>query len=946
MASNPFEPLYTGANLFDIYTDGFAGQISPPGLPGGGCNFVDLTQGANGAKCGCRRFWSRQAVVSAGGQDQTGWCMCNHHACFHDTGDPQPQEPGINTVGQENERPRNGRAPLSPVMDLPAQIPPLMLPQDQHPFQQDAQLSFLINQALDVEHPGPSPTPRPPGSIPDTLPWGEPAQSFSGQTPMPPIPSQFLMPSQTASTTSSAQARYLRPFAGKGLQTLSGVNAPAKSPLSEPQKQSMMGPPPPLDVHSRDASPMGPSAAQEGDTQQSSAQFEASRPVPSGVSRQTFRNLSETVDGHAQRLDRLETISFSAGAHDDCNEKHDHVDLRVTELEGKIEEVEKLINDNGSVIGRRDRDDDASESNVSVATSMASRAVHSQELQSQLQILQAQVNQLQSSLPSFAHPWEVEVVFLPFPLQAIWQGMPQFKNPQTNNDDWTQLPMTYSATTMRSQSPFFGDWAAPEHDGDWLLPKACGDSGIIDKRLRSRGLVRTVSVKGPDARSVQMAMNSVFGDVLRDMGLASRPSSQDPRVARFLGLQSAWVPLRKIHKDSRLRFLSPAEMLSPAMWDIQFLTSVMMRSSEPRLFITHPAAYLQDRQAYDAGWTWHKLRTMSRVYPDVTESMEVPEADAMEEYWAHNESLDESPVAPLPAAVRQRQRMSSSPSQQYFPAKQSWSSASQVPRGSSPAIKARRASRPPHIRTNSVPIPAAQDTRSPASARRRVASGGHSRRSTPSVRTTSQSAVIKRRRARSPSHARFTPRWTASPSPVPMALHERQHVRGTTPFAYATPHSNAPLQEMRPVRAGSALPMDMEYLSDDHHDVDDGDFDIQIYESESDDVGFDDMDSAGSADPQQQQHEVDEVTHAQPRRPESLPLHARLPEDEPWPGIEDQERNGSDGENVDPDVELALDGVSDVSSQPSEYPSTQRAWPEGGVEGGFLIHEDGDAMER
>jgi hypothetical protein len=131
--------------------------------------------------------------------------------------------------------------------------------------------------------------------------------------------------------------------------------------------------------------------------------------------------------------------------------------------------------------------------------------------------------------------------------------------------------------------------------------------------------------------------------------------------------------------------------------------------------------------------------------------------------------------------------------------------------------------------------------------------------------------------------------------------------------------------------------MDMEYY-DDPQDDEDGDFDIQIYESESEDAGFDDGDSSGSA-------EEEIVTHAQPRRPESLVRsHAMLPEDEPWPGIEDRELNGSDGENVDPTA--GDDMPSDVSSQPSEYPSTQRAWPDGGVEGGFLIHEDEDEMER
>jgi hypothetical protein len=109
-------------------------------------------------------------------------------------------------------------------------------------------------------------------------------------------------------------------------------------------------------------------------------------------------------------------------------------------------------------------------------------------------------------------------------------------------------------------------------------------------------------------------------------------------------------------------------------------------------------------------------------------------------------------------------------------------------------------------------------------------------------------------------------------------------------------------------------------MADMDHELDEL-FEIEIYESESDE-SFDD----GGSD------EV--VTHGQAgamRDSQEWPL----PEDEPWPGIEDQEHM-SDGENVDPNKEA--DRQSDVSSQPSEYPSTQRPWPED--QGGFQIHED------
>jgi hypothetical protein len=110
-------------------------------------------------------------------------------------------------------------------------------------------------------------------------------------------------------------------------------------------------------------------------------------------------------------------------------------------------------------------------------------------------------------------------------------------------------------------------------------------------------------------------------------------------------------------------------------------------------------------------------------------------------------------------------------------------------------------------------------------------------------------------------------------------------------------------------------------------------YDIEIYESASDGA-FD----GGDGDDSMESDEL--VTHAQPNPDHDSQLHRQLPEDEPWPGIEDQDRM-SDGENVDP----RQDGHrSDASSQPSEYPSTQRQWP--GDDAAFEIHEDHAEHEK
>ena len=931
MAANPFDPSYVGAPFFDIYNDASAAlpKGNAPSLPGGACNYVDLSPGANGAKCGCRRFWIRSAVGSPT-VDGGDWCMCNHHACFHDEGlrdGPVAESRGL---GQENERPWTGREPLSPVVDLTKMPPPI--PGTDLPIFPVDPLSFIHNNPEDhaQDYRMPLPTEcHPPGSLPDTLAW-DTVRSQAHSNTLAPLLSQGLMPSQATSTTSSVRAKYLRPFAGKGLHTLGVAGGPKARSPSQPPRGKLEPAASRSERGARDGSfvfvAQGPNHAAtpqaEGDTQ-----TEPRAGVPDTVTREAFKNLSDTVGGHEQRLDRLETVSFSAGGHDECQEKHDHMDLRVTDLESRMEEVEKLNTEHGTMISRMtDKNDDAATTSVaSFSTAGTSRPTHSQEIYSQLQSLQAQVDSLQSALPSHAHPWEVEVVFLPFPLKKLWQEFHQFKTePGASGDDWTELPMTYSTRTMRSQSPFYNAWASDDHDAEWLLPRACGDKSVIDKRLRSRGLIRKVSVKGSDARSVQLAMNMAFGDSWREMELPTCPPSADSRLSQFVGLRSAWVPLRKIHKDSRLRFLSPAELLNPTLWDVQFLNSVMMRSSEPRLFVTHPEAYLQDLEAYEMGWTWQKVREMTRVYPGLTESQEVPEADAREEYWSRNEHMDEVPAAQTAISRRKEwQRTStSSPSQQHFTRSHSWRSASPgvAGHGQSSILMDRRGSLPPHIRTVSGPL-GAPGHPSPALSRRRVVSNGQSRRSSPSVRGTSQFAIMKRRRTRSPSYSRHTPRWTASPTPMPMGIPDRQHVRGTTPFAYATPHSNVPLQEVRPVRAGSAAPIPPEYMAGMDYEPDEL-FEIEIFESDSEDGSYDDSDNG----------EI--VTHDQADAGRGS-QQRQLPEDEPWPGIEDQERM-SDGENIDPQE---VDRRSVASSQPSEYPSTQRAWPEDGG-AGFHIHED------
>ncbi|PFH56400.1 hypothetical protein XA68_16561 [Ophiocordyceps unilateralis] len=707
MDNEPLADSRPAAKLFDIYTDAPTVPRLPLVLPGGGCNFADL-HSPLGLKCGCRRFYSRHPP------EQAGWCMCNHHACYHDQG-PEPDEHLLPSAaaGQENERPKTGREPLSPVgcaVDFADGCGP-------------GTLSFLHDRSVKLDRRSVTEA-----SLPDTLPWGG-GWASPGPTPiLPPIPSQCLLSSQ-ASTTPSAQAMFLRPFGGKGLRTLHSGNQTPRSLSRHPGAS-------PAD----DRPPNSPLSRQE--------------PRTAGpVSLDALMDLTSAVNDHGQRLDRLETASF----HADCHDRLDNADVRVYELESRVEEVEKMAG--GAVTTHAVGPDDG-------AWSATSHPPH--EVESQLQSLQEQVSLLQSYMPSPHCPLELDVVFLPFAVKRLWQELHQFKiqSATHGSDDWTQ--QTLSNPTRRSKSPFAGDWTCPDGETRWLLPKACSSTSVAARRLRSRGLIQTIHVSSPDYRSVQAAVDRAFGDVFREMGIAPRTSPPG-----LLGLHQSWVPLRKVHRDDRLRFLSPAEMVTPGLWDAQFLGSIMMRAARLVLFVTHPDAYVQDRRAFSTAWTWQRVREMSRVYPDESESQEVTEADALEECWVWSELLDEAPTSVTSSTARNAKpllpRRHSVQPRQPLPFARD-----QNPRRDSTAPLLTRTGSAPHVvATGRQPSPL-------LASRRRVVSNGQSQRPSPSAGAGASQARVrkKRRRARSTSNQRhFAPRWTASPSPMQ---------------AYATPHSIAP----------------------------------------------------------------------------------------------------------------------------------------------------------
>ncbi|KAI2629988.1 hypothetical protein GGS21DRAFT_525038 [Xylaria nigripes] len=1010
---------FSNGSFINIYNDLPSTNLSL-NLPGGPCNYVDLTPGAGGHKCGCRRFWSRtsfggsqRGVVSGfshGYEDQIEWCMCSHHACFHHDA-PDGQTPISNSSmiassfinGQENQRPRTDREPLTPLMTdksfkFPYSTDPHMdfhaaanhtnsiIPTNPfHPttFSHEDEGYVALNERDEPARDEP---------LPDTLAWANIIQPGPEEArPSPTIRSQCLMPSQPSSTTSSARMAYLKPFFGKGLETLSGARPPVLESVREerqvtvPEVQNPAEPDLGQSVEDLRTVANTPSTIYTDNTE---GHGQSSSPK---VDRLAFNLLSNTVQGHEQRIENLESVSFTAAAHDVCHDKHDQTDLRVTELETRVGEIHDVRNEEYDQFDLR-------------VTELETRVGEFEKILSDGPSNDPVYGQFVST-----KPWQVQVVFLPFPLRQVWLSPREFGDQRLSNDNpveadpWTKVPNSYEP-----QSANHFDWAGPEVDSDWLLARVCVPDHLLWRRLASRGLVKSVTVRGPDARSVQQAMSEAFGTLFRTFSRMQanvhHGSTLHHCVSKFLGLQSPWVPLRKIRKDSRLRFLTPAEMVTPVSWDVQFLSSsvVMKTHDVQRLFITHPEAYLQDLDAYENRWTWQRLRELSRVHPASQnsqetvsqDSQETLEEDASEACWDWDRVLDDPPISSghasivqeaqasaqerwramanlslpsnvlpdardTPASTARRRSTSQqlspaairrSTSQQLSPAAIRRSTSQQLSpaamrrstsRPLSPAVPTeRRSSKPPRIRTGSVL--SLQFLASPASTSKRLASLSRTlerHASSQPARLGQIAKRVKRSSTRSQSlrlrYRPVTPRFTTgSPSPMP----EDMLRRATTP-AYATPYSNVPSSDARPGRPNMT------------HIDDNLDFDFSTAESDSDmdvhenKVNSDDKDlDSGADDSDHFMTDIDQDCHES--------QDGLLPEDEPWPGIEDIESRDADM-NVyeatrggDADVGAAAfntdehDTLSQSSSVPSEYPSKEPPWVTGGGEREFRAFED------
>jgi hypothetical protein len=542
------------------------------------------------------------------------------------------------------------RQVINTTESIPQMSNPLLPPLDMSQFQAMLGAEELIQSATELATP-----------------------SVGRQTPNPSIPHAFLSgaPGNFAGSPAMrvAQPRMLPP----GLPSQAGsIQASAlvkigSHPILTPSSQSNMSP------------PVFPANGKEP---KDLREVNLNLSVIKGYLSQNRASMKKLDD----RLGMLETGSIISQIPRD-NELYDKLDMlegRLLELEAKVDEHHKVVSrfsfdrsiedsmsrpkalmDNASFIS--DQSSRSGKSGTSSALQLAGGERES--IRTRIDSLDDRVTDLEKSVPpSLNRPLEIEVVLLPWgrELRGLWISrndhvkLSSARLGSQDSEDWMASRSVRSSSRMsmslrnNAESGWsheaIHEWA--ENADEWLVPKACGVKNVVYHRLKSRGFVRTVELNKAGAKEIREVITKAFRGLLAKLeGHKSLASSEDESESdeegdeMYLGLEASFIPLRKVHSSSRLRFLSKPEMVTPALWTAEFLSSsVIMNAAggQKRLFITHREAYLQSSGQDAPSWTWQMIKQQSRsgVGQD-----EVPEADAQESCWAEHPILDAQPLS-------------------------------------------------------------------------------------------------------------------------------------------------------------------------------------------------------------------------------------------------------------------------------------------------------------
>lgn len=809
-------------------------------LPNGNCNFRDLSLGSRAPVCGCTRFWLKveQAFGGEGGSERA-WCFCGHHACFHSAGTlPRlslegvvegsrlgiGQEVGNGSVNGDDMAQRRPETPQKRPSGLGLGI------QQPESRQQSQSINTRVWQALNdfarnqedgasdatsklpstnapslVEEPRLSPNRMIQDRLQQYRNMAPPINIPPGPTPRPP---EEYSATEVATPSIAGTPDFRALASSSGQRVSPGHLNPGRIEARQTEPDPIYQPEPVA----------RPATAPAPEVQPTNAAFR-------GMSSQELQDILRV---YGQRIEVLESLSFSQVPVEELQERFELFDGRILDLEHWRTEQEQIRHSPepqpGSSKRRRllptegsfgsDASFDSSAAAHTEAAVLATLAANA-ETHPRIDALESRVSDLESAtMPSFARPWQVQVVLLPWgrDLRGIWfsstEATQQSMRSTTQvSEEWTGAQ---SAPKLSFKSSTSGAWTTESIQAwakdaqEWLSPKACGPTGTVFQRLASRGLVKDVTLTAPDARHIFDSIRNAFSHIDKNQ------TELDPEDAKnYQGLSESFIPLRKVRKSARLRFLSTAEMVTSATWTAPFLdASVFMKvtNGQRRLYITMSDAYLQPNSE---AWSWKKLHDLPIIDASGEEQAAQRDNLAIEACWSYNEQLDYVPSVHSSFGSHESQ----------------WSTRSQIAANDNdtsdqdPPISPRSSSLLPRQRTVSLPSSSSGNNKlRDLLPKRRIASFEpvatipiHAEESGVEIiakrRRISHSPELERRYEAERRGVGFTPRLSREPpspftsDPPPGSTAEGQaearsqatssRKRGNTPFAYATPHSHS-----------------------------------------------------------------------------------------------------------------------------------------------------------
>ncbi|EKG22418.1 hypothetical protein MPH_00152 [Macrophomina phaseolina MS6] len=372
-------------------------------------------------------------------------------------------------------------------------------------------------------------------------------------------------------------------------------------------------------------------------------------------------SISSTMQNISDRLWMLENASFQHLPAEEINEKFELMDGRILDTEQRLNELEHQYYVMQEEKEEKERAEaESQQDEVSGSKSILAKVLDETDKLVRLSEIEQRLEDLEAAVPSDANPWEIEVVLLPWgrDLRGIWYPEGELAQLAASSQKPADSRSRRQLPTSSPPSKAIQLLSRHSEADEKLFPRACGSKGKVWHRLRSRGFVKTVTIKDPAARHILTSISEAFGDdILRnerdlsqlttdsEISDLSQESFESPPFVEYTGLRAPVIPLRKVRRDNQLLFMGQSDLVTPSLWDIQFLSSGMIHfaSGKRRLFVTTPDAYLQTSNDSTA-WTWPMINNMPRVdisLPAAADNEAQISDDDYEPWWEWHPDYDQ-----------------------------------------------------------------------------------------------------------------------------------------------------------------------------------------------------------------------------------------------------------------------------------------------------------------